>query len=515
MLKYILIIIFSFTSFIEVKAQCVPGSPPLVTVIVDSVSVLPDSSVIICWQQSTTDDILEYDIIMFDPITSADITIATVPFGAGLCFIIPFGDANNTSDSSPREYGVRVKDICGNASTNGDNYHNTMFLEYTINICAASVNLKWNAYDDFISGPNVLYEIFVSQDAAPYVSTGTTSTTNFTFSGVVQGSNYQFYVRAIENNGAGPFSSSTNIISLSANFFLKDPNFLYLYRATVVSDSQIDIQFYVDTAADAKSYIIKRMEDPTKGFITVGKINAFPNMNPLVSFSDFNVESKIKSYTYIVEMVNLCNALKATSNIGKTILLYTFNDRIELTNTIVFSPYEGWLGGVISYDIYRAFGGVWETTPIASMPALLDTIIYVDDVSTVLKGNGEFCYKAVANEGSALRVGNLSDAKSSSNEDCVDHDPLIYIPNAFAPESSFNPVFKPIVTFAEPLAYQLIIYDRWGQQVFQTKDINEGWNGAFNNKGNLQEVGVYVYFIEINSSGNQQYQFRGKVTLVQ
>ena len=514
MLKYFFIIILFFTSLTEVNAQCVPGSPPLATVIVDSVSVLPGSSVIICWQQSTTDDILEYDIIMFDPVTLADITIATVPFGAGLCFIIPFGDANNTSDSSPREYGVRVKDICGNASTNGDNYHNTMFLENTINVCAASVNLKWNAYDDFTSGPNVLYEIFVSQDAAPFISAGTTNATNFTFSGIVQGSSYKFYVRAIENNGVGPFSSSTNIINLNADFFLKDPNFLYLYRSTVVSDNQIDIQFYVDTAADAKSYTIKRMEKPTDGFIAIGSINATSGMNPMLSFSDFNVESKIKSYTYIVEMVNLCNEVKITSNIGKTILLYTINDKLELTNTIIWIPYEGWVGGISGYEIYRAFGGVWETTPIASMPALLDTIIYVDDVSTVLKGNGEFCYKVIALEGPALRVGNLSDAKSASNEDCVDHDPLIYIPNAFAPESSFNPIFKPVVTFAEPNSYQMIIYNRWGQEVFKTKNIEEGWNGAFNNKGDLQEIGVYVYFIEINSSGNQQYQYRGKVTMV-
>jgi hypothetical protein len=60
----------------------------------------------------------------------------------------------------------------------------------------------------------------------------------------------------------------------------------------------------------------------------------------------------------------------------------------------------------------------------------------------------------------------------------------------------------------------MIIYNRWGQEVFKTKNIEEGWNGAFNNKGDLQEIGVYVYFIEINSSGNQQYQYRGKVTMV-
>lgn len=515
MFKYIFFILITLIFFGKVTAQCVPGSPPLTTVVVDSVSVLPNGDVIICWQASFTPDVLEYDIIMFDPITLADITIATVPVGSGLCFTIPFGTANNSSDTSPREYGVRVRDNCGNASINGDNYHNTLFLENTIDICAAAVNLTWNAYDDFTSGTAVLYEIFVSQDAAPFISAGTTSTTAFIFTGVVQGSSYQFFVRAIENNGAGPFSSSTNIISLNADFFLKDPNFLYLYRATVAGNFQNEIQFFVDTAADAKNYIIKRKTEFETDFTTIGSVNATAGMNPLVTFSDNNVIAKEFSYTYIVEMINECNDLKITSNIAKTSLLFVINDRLELTNTIVWTPYEGWANGVSGYEIHRAYSGIWETTPIITFSALLDTMVYVDDVSDDLKGNGEFCYKVIALENAGARVGNLPEAKSSSNDDCVDHDPLIFIPNAFAPESSFNPVFKPVLTFSEPKSYQMIIYDRWGQKIFETDVIDEGWNGANNNSGSLLPTGMYVYFIQFDSAGNQRYQYRGKVTLVQ
>lgn len=167
-----------------------------------------------------------------------------------------------------------------------------MLLEYNINICAASINFTWNAYDDFTSGTNVLYELFVSQDAAPFISAGTTNNTNITYTGVVQGSNYQFYIRVIENNGAGPFSSSTNVVDINANFFLKDPNFLYLYTATVEAPTQIDVQFYVDTFADAKVYNIQRKQKVTDAFVTVGSVPAFKGMNPFIVFNDYDVDAE-------------------------------------------------------------------------------------------------------------------------------------------------------------------------------------------------------------------------------
>lgn len=514
MLKKILFILFILSSVIGVKAQCVPGSPPLPTVVVDSVSVLPNGDIIICWQASTVPDILEYDIIIFDPITQADITIATVPAGGATCYTIPKGTANNFFDTEVREYGVRVKDNCGNASINGDNYHNTMLLEYSIDICAAAVNFTWNDYDDFTSGTNVLYELFVSQDAAPFISAGTTNSTNITYSGVVQGSNYQFFIRAIENNGAGPITSSTNIVDLSADFFLKDPSFLYLYTATVEAPTQVDVKFYVDTFADAKYYNIKRTTSLSSPFVSIGTVPAFKGMNPFIVFSDLDVVTEETSYYYQVEMINLCDQLKISSNHGKTILLKAENDKMELTNTLTWSAYEDWTGNVAAYQIYRSIGGVWESSPLATVPALVGENTYVDDVSTTLEGDGEFCYKIVAIEGAAARAGNLPEATSASNEACVDHVPLIYIPNAFDPLSSFNPVFKPVLTFADPLSYEMIIFDRWGQKVFETNEIDEGWNGAFNNKGEFQAVGSYVYSIIFQSSTGKKFAYRGLVTLI-
>ena len=74
----------------------------------------------------------------------------------------------------------------------------------------------------------------------------------------------------------------------------------------------------------------------------------------------------------------------------------------------------------------------------------------------------------------------------------------IYFPNAFTPnKDGRNDVFKPVI-LGRPAEYHLIIYNRWGQQVFETADPGQGWDGMVKNKD--QEIGTYIW--------NCSYQFQ-------
>ena len=88
------------------------------------------------------------------------------------------------------------------------------------------------------------------------------------------------------------------------------------------------------------------------------------------------------------------------------------------------------------------------------------------------------------------------------------------MPNAFIPTGEHNTVFKPVLTYTEPSAYSLTIFNRWGLIIFETTDISEGWNGKVNNSGSMSHVGVYVYLIKYQSALEENFQKRGTVTLV-
>lgn len=91
----------------------------------------------------------------------------------------------------------------------------------------------------------------------------------------------------------------------------------------------------------------------------------------------------------------------------------------------------------------------------------------------------------------------------------------LYVPNAFTPDgNSLNDVFAP--SGIQVYDYRMMIFDRWGEKIFESSVPNEGWDGKY--RGTLCKEGVYVYKIEfkaINGEIKRQVQNRvGHVTLL-
>jgi gliding motility-associated-like protein len=88
---------------------------------------------------------------------------------------------------------------------------------------------------------------------------------------------------------------------------------------------------------------------------------------------------------------------------------------------------------------------------------------------------------------------------------------VITFPNAFTPNNDGkNDLFK-ILNGYNLLGYHLIIFNRWGQEVFETRDYSKGWDGKYN--GEEQAQGSYVWFCEYNKNGDHK-DLKGTVTLL-
>ena len=93
----------------------------------------------------------------------------------------------------------------------------------------------------------------------------------------------------------------------------------------------------------------------------------------------------------------------------------------------------------------------------------------------------------------------------------------VYIPNAFTPNGDgVNDKFMPYASGDYLNAdFQMRIFDRWGNKLLFSGDLNQGWNGYF--KGQLCERDVYVYTVVFTNKedGGVMAKFKGIVTLVQ
>ena len=106
--------------------------------------------------------------------------------------------------------------------------------------------------------------------------------------------------------------------------------------------------------------------------------------------------------------------------------------------------------------------------------------------------------------------GNFSDTKTVNiiYDECP-----VFFPNAFSPNGDgINDYYLPAVTCMNK-DYLLQIYDRWGQKVFESNEMEPGWNGVFDET--TASVGVYVYVAKYFSKCDQKViSTKGNFTLI-
>jgi gliding motility-associated-like protein len=113
----------------------------------------------------------------------------------------------------------------------------------------------------------------------------------------------------------------------------------------------------------------------------------------------------------------------------------------------------------------------------------------------------------------SLIVLNSSGCSDTIQKQIIAYPPFrFYIPNAFTPnEDGLNDIFKGM---GEGFSgFEMWIFDRWGQNLFTSKDFQRGWNGI-DASGKRYPLGVYAYTFILETPVGSVFEYRGKVTLI-
>lgn len=109
-------------------------------------------------------------------------------------------------------------------------------------------------------------------------------------------------------------------------------------------------------------------------------------------------------------------------------------------------------------------------------------------------------------------------ATITDHNGCTNHgivpvyfDPLIFVPNAFTPDGDdFNNVFKAVAH--NILEFEMLIFNRWGEIVYVMDNLEDYWDGSYNNS--LAQDDVYVWQIIYTDLKGNENQLRGHVVLL-
>lgn len=98
----------------------------------------------------------------------------------------------------------------------------------------------------------------------------------------------------------------------------------------------------------------------------------------------------------------------------------------------------------------------------------------------------------------------------------LNEDFLLFIPNAFSPNGDGkNDLFAPAGPGITIENYEMRIYNRSGQLVFRTTDINTPWDGNITNKGfDETTTEVFVYHITVGTFEGAKREYFGHITRI-
>jgi len=78
----------------------------------------------------------------------------------------------------------------------------------------------------------------------------------------------------------------------------------------------------------------------------------------------------------------------------------------------------------------------------------------------------------------------------------VNSDIIFYAPNAFTPDGDeFNQTWKFYVSGIDVYNFELMIFDRWGEIIWETHDPNSAWDGTYN--GKVVQAGAYSWIARV------------------
>lgn len=222
------------------------------------------------------------------------------------------------------------------------------------------------------------------------------------------------------------------------------------------------------------------------------------------NITDEEVEVDKMSYIYTVRTIDHCNSRGIAGLKGKSILL-----SIEYENNsshLNWTPYESWYDGVKYYEIQLLKKSGYVKVGEVDGSSLSFTDAEIHDVLD------DYCYRVIAHSYEA-------DVTSISNQVCVRGASIVWVPSAFSPnEDDLNSTFKPLPRFVNLKkdntyqTYEMTIHNRWGEKLFITNDVYEGWDGTYGNQPCQSES--YMYHIRVTGLDDVIYNYKGLVRLV-
>lgn len=466
---------------VVVNSDTISNRPPeeaiLQTVSVDGIDL------IITWDPSPSPETDFYSVFLL-----TDSGLEFVADVNGLSYTDPLRNPNQSTIS----YLIVAIDVCGNQSTFGQEV-TSMLLSVDSSPCEETILFDWNLHNN------------ATRQELWAVSTGGTEVLlsdlandaeNFTLDDIPNIELNGFFIKAfIDGNNA--FEARSNVIQTNTDISIAMDE-IFFTRISAGDDNTLSIDWCWNESADLSAYEINY----SKTMLTDSKVQAvFSGLSPTVSEQINVINTNEESYLLNVLTTDACDRTFSSSDISSIQL--TVVPRDEFTIQVAWNEFVYADASLDSYILHEVRDGN-------------DAVIYEGMDSQfpvqVTEQTGEVCYYVEATATGTLNNGDTKNTRVISNISCSKGFPIVRMPNAFNPYG-VNNIFKPLFGNTDAITgYDMRIFSRYGELLFSTTSLEEGWNG----RNGLRELpqGVYSYLVAVDVLGGEMISLQGSVLLI-
>ncbi len=258
--------------------------------------------------------------------------------------------------------------------------------------------------------------------------------------------------------------------------------------SSVVNTVTADLIWQANPLFTAETYSIQK-------FINKG-LNALDNTNTTF-YTDQSYSTDVET-CYRISYKDVCGN---QSDPSIEVCPIRLTGTLEKDNgiSLTWTPYNGWVNGVASYTVqkYTLEGALLQTFDAGTSTTFTDN---TDDLL-----HQALVYVVRANPVQA------GVTPSISNRITIIKNPNLFYPRAFTPNGdNLNDVFNLFGQFIDE--FELSIFNRWGELMYTTTEITEGWDGTF--KGNQMPEGTYTFIVRIQDRAGRHIKESGSVLLL-
>lgn len=411
--------------------------------------------------------------------------------------ILNYIDTNKSTSDTSYTYYIVALDRCGGTSIFSEP-HSSLLLKGVIDTCQQEIDLSFNNYNGWAG--KTQYILLQSIDGGTEIPIDTTMNPGFVLTEILDDVDYCFRIKAMNEDGS--LSSFSNKVCLHSK---KGKTLHSICIDQIKSESgtngeKTGIQLTTNDNILLNNILLQRAKDK----LTIANSQEQQLEAPFDNFVSIDRDKEVTFYRMI--SVDACGN-RVYSGIFNNLIL---DARLNLDNTvdINWNALDWEDGNVMGYRVERisANGNAEQLATLSE-----DVLSYTDHLMVGKDNDTRYCYRVTGTID--LTCNNITHTINvNSNEACVEKTAGGYMANAFVQGGSF-PEYMPIFYFKESIAaYKMIIFDRYGNKVFQTNNPDKGWDGNFS--GQPLPNGVYSYYVSIKSGNGTEQILKGGVTLL-